>query len=417
MPKERIVVGIDVGTYNTYTVIGVNSPEYSLPQITGIGKARSQGVRRGIIINTEEAVESIKQSVQEASSSAGVSISSAMLSVGGNHIVSFPSRGTIAVSRADGKISKDDIVRVLDAAKTISLPPNKEVLHTIPNEYMVDGEGGLQDVEGMTGLRLETNALIVGAASSHLRNLEYCLSEAGFEIESFVLSILASSRTVLSNRQKEIGVACIDIGGGTTDIAIFEEGEMVYTDVIPLGGEAITNDIAIGLRTKIEIAEKIKKEYGIATVQEADKSDIISLSEFDSSETDTFTRREVATIMEARLKEIFEEVNKKLKDAKKEALLPGGVVLVGGSAKIRNIVDLCKQELKLPCRIGFPKEAESVLGSIEDPSLASALGLVFWQLEQEDNASGYISKVSGPIEKEFSGILSKLGRWLKTFLP
>lgn len=422
MARDKIVVGIDIGTYDTYTVIGLHNPDSSpIPQIMGIGRAPSAGVKRGMILNIEDTVASLKASIQEASSAASIKISSAMVSVGGNHISSFLSRGTVAVSRADGEIVSGDIERVLLAAQTVPLPQNKEVLHTIPNEFIVDGEGGLHDVSGMSGLRLETDALIVGVASSHLRNLERCLAECNVRVDGFVLSILAASHAVLSNRQKEIGVACLDIGAGTTDIAIFEEGEMIYTSVIPLGGDSITHDIAIGLRLKTEIAEKIKQEYGMAMMDESKNRDVIDVSEFDAKEQGVFARKIVSEVMEARLKEILEEVNKKLREAKKEQLLPGGIVLVGGSAKIPYLVDLCKRELRLPCCIGFPKEAESVLGSVDDPALAAALGLVFWQLDESNQQGPYSGAMpslpSLSLKGNLTGHMSQVNKWFRAFLP
>ena len=420
MSREQVLVGIDIGTHYVYTVVGVMSPEHALPHITGIGKARSAGIRKGMIVDMHDATASIKRSIQEASSASGINISSAMVSVGGNHIVSLPSRGTIAVSRADREIAEDDLVRVSEAARTVSLPPNKEILHNIPNGYIVDGEAGLNDVLGMHGLRLEVDSLIVGVASSHISKVGHCLSECGIEADGFVLSVLVASQSVLSNKQKEIGTAVVDIGAGTTDIAVFEEGAMTYTDVLPLGGEKVTADLAMGLRTKFEVAESIKCEYGMATMEEpqTQKRDNINISEFDNKEKGVFTRKNIVDIMEPRLKEILGEVNKKFHEAKKEKRLPGGVVLVGGTAKTPHLVDLCKKELKLPCTIGFPREVESVLGSVEDPALASAVGLIFWQLEDEQKGVSYTPK--SPISfmsKELPGKLGKIQKWLKVFVP
>jgi cell division protein FtsA len=416
MARERIVVGIDVGTHYVYTVVGVANPDTPLPQIIGMGRSRAYGIRRGMIIDMDDATSAIRKSVKEAEQASGVSISSAFVSIGGNHIISMPSRGVVAVSRADQQISEDDVVRVITAAKTVALPPNREILHAIPMDYIIDGESGHRDVVGMSGLRLEANALIVGGSSGHLRNLTRAIADAGVTAEGFVLSALAASHAVLSKRQKELGVLCLDIGGGTTDMAVFEEGNLVYTNVIPLGGDSITSDLAIGLRTTIETAERVKREYGMALAAEAQKRDVIELAKFDPKERDSVMRRDVADIMEARLNEILELVNKDLRRIGKEALLPGGVVLVGGTAKVPHLVELTKSKLRLPAQVGFPRDVEGIVGSVDDPSFAAALGLVFWGLEQQGGGS-FGARVTMPRMGDFSGSVSKMQKWARAFLP
>lgn len=412
--REHIVVGLDIGTHYIYTVVASLSADVPLPQIIGMGRVRSFGLRRGMIIDLDDAAESIGKSIQEAQQASGISISKIFASIGGNHIVSMPSRGVIAVSRADGEISEDDISRVLTAAQTVALPPNREILHTIPNEFIVDGEGGLQDVIGMNGLRLEANTLIVGGSSGHMRNLTRCAQVNNVEIEGFILSPLAAAKAVLSKRQKELGVLCLDLGGGTTDLAVFEEGHLISTKVLPIAGDSITNDLAIGLRCSLETAERVKREYGLARVSDVARRDAIDLTKFDPNETDTVLRRDIVEIMEARLNEIFDLVNKELKKIGREAFLPGGVVLTGGSAKIPHIVDLCKAKLRLPVQIGFPRDVEGIVASVDDPSYATVLGLVFAAFEEKGEG---FSRVPLPHFPSFNNSVEKMQRWMRAFLP
>jgi len=256
---NEIITGIDIGSHSIYTIVA-RKKEDLLPQIIGVGFARSYGVRNGVIVDIEEAQASIAESIRMAERGAGVKITNAVVSIGGSHISAFPSKGVIAISRADGEISPDDVDRVINAAQTFSLPHNQEILHVIPREYIVDGEGGIKDPVGMRGVRLETNALIVSGAASYIKNLHRTLEEVGVGADGVVLDALASSKAVLSKRQKELGVVCVDIGGGTTGVTVYEEGDLLKTSIIPIGGSHITNDIAIGLRIPVDVAENIKFE-------------------------------------------------------------------------------------------------------------------------------------------------------------
>ncbi|MDX1535680.1 MAG: cell division protein FtsA [Candidatus Spechtbacterales bacterium] len=413
MPRENIVTGIDIGSHYITTVVGAINPDLQVPQVIGIGRVRSGGIRKGVIIDAEEAGKRIGRSINEAERSAGVSIQGAYVSVGGDHVVSMPSRGVVAVSRADGHISGEDVERVITAASTVALPKNREILHNIAKEFIIDGEGGLRDVVGMNGLRLEANTIIIGGSSSHIKNMEQGVVDNDVDVDGLILGPIAASKAVLSKRQKELGVLCLDIGGGTTSMAVFEEGKLIYTNVLPLGGDNITNDLAIGLRVDVDVAERVKREYGMALESEVQRRDTIDLSQFDPNEKESVSRKDVVEIMQARLNEIFDVVNDELKEIGKEAFLPGGVVLVGGTAKVPHIVDLCREKLRLPVQIGFPRDVEGVTASVDDPSYATAMGLVFWGLDQEGGSDRSFAIPSVSMGNQFESVK----KWLKNLLP
>ena len=409
---NNIIVGIDIGSHSFYTVVA-QKKEDILPQIIGIGFSRASGVRRGVIVDIEEAMQSISESVQAAERMAGVKIEKAIVSIGGSHAFSSQSRGVVAVSRADGEISAEDIDRVIGAAQTFSMPNNREILHVIPREFIVDGEGNIKDPLGMKGVRLEANTLIINGASPYTRNLSRCLNDLDIEVESTVLDTLAASKAVLTKRQKELGVVCVDIGGGTTGVAVYEEGDLLHTSIVPLGGAHITNDIAIGLRIPVEAAESIKLEYGSALASEVTKKDFIDLSYIDNQENGSISRKELCEIIEARLSEIFDLVNKELKKIGKEAFLPGGVVLVGGGAKTPHIVDFAKQKMRLPVQIGFPREVEGIVERVDDPVYATVLGLVFWGIDlRYEVKEGFIPQIPS-----LNNSVRQLRRWFKAFMP
>jgi len=411
--RDNYITGIDIGSHYITTIIASFNSNLDTPQIIGIGRVRSHGIRKGIIIDLEDATASVGKSLQQAQQKAGVSVSSACVSISGAHITATPSKGVAAVSRADGQISYDDVERVITAASTIALPANQEILHNLPHEFIIDGEGGLRDVVGMSGLRLEANTLILYGSSAHLKTLDKCIESNDVEIDGYVISPLAASRAVLSKRQKELGVASVDIGGGTTDLAVYEEGNLIYSSVLPIGGDNITNDLAIGLRVGVDTAERIKREYGLARVSDlSQKRDVIDLSQFGFNEKEIIFRKDVIEIMEARLNEIFDLVNADLKKIGKDAYLPAGVVLVGGSAKIPHITDLCRDKLRLATQIGFPHEVEGVVGSVDDPSFATALGIIFWCME-ENGYDGFSFKNASPI----SSSINSMKKWFRSLLP
>jgi len=411
MPNN-IIVGIDIGSHSIYTVVARKKEDF-LPQVIGVGFSKSVGIRRGVVVDVGEAQSSIAESVRIAERVSGIKIDKAMVSIGGNHVSAVLSRGVIAVSRADGEISSDDIDRVISAAQTFSLPNNREILHVIPREFIIDGEGGINDPLGMKGVRLEVNSFIISGAAPYIKNLVRVINDVGIEVENIVLDTLASSKAVLTKRQKELGVVCLDIGGGTCGVTVYEEGDLLQTSVVPLGGMHITNDLAIGLRIPVEAAESIKLEYGGAVTSEIGKRDIIDLSYIDNMEKGTISRREVCEIMEARLSEILDLCNKELKKIGKDAFLPGGVMLVGGCSKIPHIVDLAKQRMRLPAQIGFPREMEGIVERVDDPAYATALGLVFWGMEDRgDTREGFIPQIPS-----LNNSVKQIQRWFRAFLP
>lgn len=415
MARNNIIVGLDIGTDNIRVVVASAKEKGEKPKIIGVGEALSSGMRRGVIVDIDEITESIKKAVEQAELSSGIPVQSAYASIGGGHISIRENKGLIAVSRADQEVSEEDITRVIDFASAISLPPNREIIHVIPRSFKLDNEENIENPLGMTGKRLEADVLIIDGLSPHVKNLNKCVSGLGIKIDGLVLNVLAASESVLSKRQKELGVLVLDLGGGTSGMAVYEEGKLCYVHVLPVGSSHITNDIAIGLRTTIDLAERIKLRYGFALPLGVKKKDIINLSELDEQERGEINRQEVAKIIEARAQEIFELVNKELKKIGRQRLLPAGVVLVGGGSMMSGIVDLAKRELGLPVQLGFPSEVESIIEKVNDPAFATATGLILWALR----TSGAVAQQSIFSSSIYSAsdTVAKIKKWLRAFLP
>jgi cell division protein FtsA len=420
MSKKDIIVGIDVGSSNVRTIIAQVFPEEEMPRIIGVGVAPSTGIRKGVVVDLEEAVKSINESIEKAEISSGKTVEKAIINLGGNHITSQDSKGVIAVGRADGEVVEDDITRVINAAQAISIPANKEIIHVIPRNYSLDDQKDIKDPLGMNGVRLEVDAMIIEGSTPFVRNIIKCVEQAKIDLDAFVLSPLAAAKATLSKRQKELGVVLVDIGGGTTSIAVFEENDLLAASVLPLGGANITNDIAIGLRTSIDVAEKVKLEYGNALPKEIGKKEDIDLSAIDSNEEGTVSRYHVAEIIEARLEEIFMLVNKELKAIGREKLLPAGIVLVGGTAKLPGAVDLAKNVLALPAQAGFPIPLGGLVDKVDDPSFATSVGLVLWGLENMAfRRKGGLEKnrIVNALSGSMGSSVDSMKRWFGKFLP
>jgi cell division protein FtsA len=350
----------------------------------------------------------------------GVPVTHANVSVGGNHISCMDSKGVIAVSRADGEISENDVIRVIDASQAVSIPPNREVIHVIPKTFTLDGQSGIKDPIGMTGIRLEVETIIIHGALPFLKNLNKAITQAGLEVDQLVLSPLAAAQSVLNKRQKELGVAIIDLGAGTTSLAVYEENNLIHTAIIPVGSMHITNDIAIGLRCTIDTAEKVKTLYGQASPQLVDKLAEIDMSKIDPDEETRVPQQLVAEIIEARLEEIFDRVTAELKRIDRDGKLPAGIVLTGGGAAMPGVVEFAKHYLRLPVSVGVPSETDTIIDQVVDPSFATVVGLALWG--SNFTTSGFSGFNFGSPLKVFGGLLEnqnvvKLKKWFKAIMP
>lgn len=423
MAKENndVIVGIDIGSVNVRTIIAQQARGEEQIRVIGIGCVTSFGIRRGAITDIDDATKAINDSVEQAERMAGIQIKEAVFNIGGCDIGFQNSKGVIAIGRADGEVAEDDMNRVIGEAQIIPLPMNKEIVHVIARKYRLDDQDNLKDPIGMKGVRLEVDALVIESSSVHVKNISKCAYQANIEISDLVFEPLAGAKSVLSKKQKELGVALIDIGGGTTSLAVYEEGDLIHAVIIPVGAGHITNDIAIGLRTSVETAEKIKLEYGSAISQDISKKEGIELSQFDSAEEDVVSRHHVAEIIEARFEEIFSLVQKELKLIGKAGLLPAGAVLIGGGAKMTHATDLAKDILGLPAQLGFPVGFGGMLDKVDDPSFAVVSGLVLWGQDKRPQASAgnnfAKSKAVDMISKEAGDTFEKLKEMFNKFLP
>jgi cell division protein FtsA len=392
------------------------NPESGNFSVIGASEVSSFGMRRGVIVDIEEAVSSISSALEKVERMTGVPVVSANISVGGNHISSISSHGVIAVSRADGEITENDIVRCIDASQAISIPQNKEVLHVFPKTFTLDGQTGIKDPAGMSGIRLEVDTIIVQAGLPFIKNLTRAITQAGLEIEDLVLAPCAAAEAVLNKRQKDLGVCLIDLGAGTTSIAVYEEGDLLHTIVLPIGQMHITNDIAIGLRCSIETAEKVKLHFGHSDPKSVSKEEEIDLSKFDPTEEQATSRAYVVEIIEARLEEIFNHISGELKKIHRDGKLPSGIVLTGGGSKLPGVVEFSKKHLRLPSVLGKPQNISTIIDRVDDPSFATVTGLILWGEKYASSAGR--DQIGGMVKSLISNQnVAKIQKWFKSFLP
>ncbi len=404
MSREDIIIGLDIGTTSIQAVVGSKKKTQEAPQIIGWGEANSRGVRKGAVVDIEEAASAIREAFQKAINHAGIKYNEAIVSIGGSNIFVRPSKGVVIVSRADREISKEDIQRALLQAEAIPASPNREILHNLVRVWTVDGEQGIKDPLGMTGVKLEVDTLITECAATALKNLRKAVNLAGIKIRELVLAPLAASYAVLSPRQKELGTLVLDIGGGTTGLVIFEEGDIFHAAILGIGSSHATHDLVHGLQVDIDTAEKIKKAHGSALAESTSSRDMVDLKKLGGESS--LQRKEIATICEARFSEIFEMVQKELKRVGKASMLPGGVVLTGGGSRIPRLDKLAKKDLSLPVSRGV---AQKILGPeeiVQDPVFATALGLVIWGFDE--NLNRVIID-----DSQSSGLVN----WFKKFIP
>ncbi len=382
MAKKDRIVGIDLGTTKVAAIIAeVDDNEL---KIVGVGSTPSYGLKRGVIVNLEKAITSIKRAVEEASKMAGVKVDSCYAGISGSHIESINAHAMIATSRTGGIITKRDIERVIEQAKAIILPMDREIIHAIPIEYIVDNERGIKDPIGMSGVKLEAEVHIVTAAIASAQNIYSALHRAGLKVKDLVLQPLASSYAVLQPDELDLGVCLLDIGGGTTDLAIFYDGSIRYSQVIPLGGEYITNDIAIGIRTPHNQAETIKKKYATLSLTDDEKKEEIKVPGIGGREDRVITKETLYNIVSPRVEEILMIANREIKKSGYSDVLGAGVVITGGTARLNNLDRFAEEIFNLPVKLGIPKKIGGLTDIVLDPIYATAVGLILYGYEKKN---------------------------------
>ncbi len=411
MAKSKIVASLDIGSSKIRTVVGMQEDGVAIPNIIGVGIAPSTGLRKGSVIDVEETINSISSSLEDAERMAGEPINHVFLGIGGNHIDSINSKGVIAVAQGENEISEDEVDRVLEAAQAVTIPSNRRLLRIIPKTFTVDEQKGIKYPVGMTGIRLEVETHIVTGFEPIIKNLEKCVLQSGVDIDDIIPTCLASAEAVLSKRQKELGVVVVDIGCGGTSVSVFEDGSTLHTSVVPIGGENVTNDVAIGMRTSIDTAEKLKIEYGSVIPEEVNDRETVDLSLLSKLDTHLVSKKQIVEIIKARYHEIFVLVKEELGRIHRDGMLPAGVVLTGAGAKMPGVIDLARETLNLPAQIGFPTNYEGVVDKIDDPAYATAIGLLLWGSRFEGRHHGGLKSL------DLKKGLTSLRSWLKNLVP
>ncbi len=406
MPKSGYIVGFDMGTKKVCAIIGEITEERKV-EIVGIGTADSRGgLRNGVVVNLDATTEAIKKAREEAELMAGVEIASAYVGISGAHIKSFNSRGVVAVSGKNREITREDIHRVIDQSKAISIPPDREIIHIIPQEFVVDEQDGIKDPLGMSGIKLEVNVHIVTSAITSAQNLRACFERAEIDIEEIVLNQIATAASTLTPDEMELGVGLIDIGAGTTEVAIFERGSLWYTCIIPLGGDNFTNDIAVGLRTPISEAEKIKKKYGCAigpSLEEAETIEVPSVAK--GKRPRVLSRQILADIIQPRAEEIFRLVDSDIKRMGFEKSLNSGIVLTGGTSLLEGLEEVAEEIFDLPVRRGEPSGIGGLVDRVNTPDYATSVGLILYGFNKW--------RERGMTKERKKGLWARLFDWLK----
>lgn len=410
MAKERVIASLDIGSAKIRTVVAIadSAQDRGVPNVIGVGLSPSLGIRKGQVIDVEELIHNIISSLEDAERMAGVPVNHVFVGMSGSHIEAFDSRGVIAISGSE--ITVDDVGRVLEAAQAVSIPPNRRILHIEPKSYAVDEQRGIKNPVGMTGIRLEVEAHIITGHVQHVKNIEKCVAQAGVDIDALVPATIAAAESTLTKRQKELGVAVIDVGAGCTSLSVYEEGTILHSVALPVGGESVTNDIAIGLRTSVDTAERIKIEFGSVLPQEISEREMIDLSSVSRVDTQTVSKRYMAEIMQARYHEVFSLVQAELTRIGRSGMLPSGAVLTGGAVKAPGVLDLARDVLGLPVQMGFPVDIGGVIEKVDDPAFATGLGTLVWGLREGGMASPWNNF-------QMKRTLQSVGTWFRSLLP
>ncbi len=407
--KSEFIVGLDVGTTKVCSVVGELSPSGEL-EIIGVGTCPSDGLKRGVVVNIDKTVESIKKAVEEAERMAGCEINSVMVGIAGGHIKGISGHGMITLRNRE--VSNRDIERVIESANAVSIPADREIIHVIPQEFIVDGEGGIKHPVGICGIKLETKVHIITGQVAAAQNLIKCIHLAGMDVSDIVLEQLASSESVLTDDEKEIGVLLIDCGGGTTDIAIFSGGSIRYTQNLTLGGDNIDRDIALGLSTALAESRKLKERHGVACSDLVSHEDIIKIESVAKKRTRHISKKDISLIIEPRIEEIFSLVKREVEKSGYQDLLPAGAVITGGSIIMEGTSDIAENILGMPVRIGIPMEVGGLQDIIANPVYSTGVGLVEFGVR---NSDGKNRPILAKDDNIFNKVLEKMKYWFKEF--
>lgn len=377
---QNLIVGLDVGTSKIAALVGEIGSEGQI-EVIGIGSHDSHGLKRGVVVNIEATVQSIQRAIEEAELMAGCEIHSAFAGIAGNHVRSLNSHGMIAIK--DKEVLPIDVERVIDAAKALAIPTDQRILHILPQEYSIDNQDGIREPIGMSGVRLEAKVHIVTGAASSAQNLIKCVERCGLQVEDMILEQLASSQAVLTEDEKDLGVCMVDIGGGTTDIAIFAGGSIRHTAVIPIAGDQVTNDIAVALRTTSKHAEDIKIKHGSVLKPDANETTPIEVPSTTGRPPRQFSREMLAEVVGARYEELFSLIHAELKRSGFESLVASGIVLTGGASQIHGAIDLAESMFQMPARLGTPQHVKGLTDVLNSPRYATSVGLLLYGYQQQ----------------------------------
>lgn len=409
MANSKVIAAIDIGSSKIRTIVGVVEDKKNIINVIGVGISPSTGIRKGMVSDLDEAIANITASLEDAERMSGEAVHRVYVSFSGQTVETYDSRGVIAINGPNAEITEDDVDRVLDAARAVSLPANREILRIIPKRFAVDSQHNIKYPVGMTGIRLEVEAHIIAGQTSVVKNLEKCLHQAGVDIEEIIPSHLAGAESVLTRQQKELGVVLVEIGACSTNVAVYEEGNIIYSAVLPVGGEHVTNDIAIGSRIAIETAEKIKIEYGTCLSDDISDRDEIDLSQISRTDGHTILKKQLSKIIQARYQEIFLMVQDELSKVGRAGMLPAGGVLIGSAIKMPGVLETARQTLGLPIQIGFPRDIEGIVDRVDDPGFVTAVGLIHFA-----NRYGTASNL---FNFSFDKILRSVGDFFRKLIP
>jgi cell division protein FtsA len=403
-PEKNLIVGLDIGTSKVVAIVGEITDENEI-EIIGIGSHPSRGLKKGVVVNIESTVQSIQRAVEEAELMAGCQINSVYAGIAGSHIRSLNSHGIVAIR--DKEVSTSDVDRVIDAARAVAIPADQKILHVLPQEFIIDNQEGIKEPVGMAGVRLEAKVHLISGAVSAAQNIIKCVRRCGLDVDDIILEQLASSHSVLSEDEMELGVCLVDIGGGTTDIAVFTDGAIRHTAVIPIAGDQVTNDIAVALRTPTQNAEEIKIKYACALTQLAGAEETIEVPSVGERPPRRLTRQTLAEVVEPRYEELIQLIQDELRRSGFEDLIAAGIVLTGGSSKMEGVVELAEEIFHMPVRLGIPQHVTGLTDVIRNPIHATGVGLLLFGHEQRK--AGNVT-VSG---RGVKGLLDRMKGWFQ----